>query len=84
VGSKRKANGKSSSKRKQKMSFWNDDPSEALTYNSYVKPGDIIILGTDGLFDNLFINDILNIVDDFMIELYTSTASYYYSPNIEK
>lgn len=46
--------------------FWNDDPKNADTYQARVKLGDIVILGTDGLFDNLFLDDILDIVDQYM------------------
>ena len=35
---------------------WNgngDEPNKSLSYNHTVKTGDIVIAGTDGLFDNL-------------------------------
>ena len=50
----------------QENVFWNDDPKTADTYQARVKLGDIVILGTDGLFDNLFLDDILDIVDQYM------------------
>jgi protein phosphatase PTC7 len=49
-----------------KNQFWSDSPSQADTYELRVMEGDICILGTDGLFDNLYLDDILDIVDQFM------------------
>ena len=46
--------------------FWNDDPSLADIYSTNVVPGDILILATDGLYDNLFFDDILDIINTFM------------------
>ena len=46
--------------------FWNDDPSLSDVYSSKVAPGDILILASDGLYDNLFFDDILEIVNTFM------------------
>lgn len=35
-----------------------DSPEDADLYNFAVQEGDLVILGTDGVFDNLYINDI--------------------------
>ncbi|KAI8643770.1 phosphatase 2C-like domain-containing protein [Parasitella parasitica] len=39
-----------------------DQPQHAQSFNIKVKKGDIIIMGSDGLFDNLFDKDILGLV----------------------
>ena len=39
-----------------------DTPERAISEKIKVKPNDIIVAGTDGLFDNLFESDILNFV----------------------
>ncbi|CAG8433642.1 1206_t:CDS:2 [Ambispora gerdemannii] len=36
-----------------------DEPSDAQTINVKIKSGDIVVLGSDGLFDNLFDDDIV-------------------------
>ncbi|KAF9963350.1 hypothetical protein BGZ65_004119, partial [Modicella reniformis] len=36
-----------------------DSPSDAQTFTVKVKSGDIVVMGTDGIFDNLFDEDIL-------------------------
>ena len=48
-----------------KQSMKKDDPSKALKYTIQIKPNDVIISGTDGLFDNLFVHEILSIVQRF-------------------
>ena len=57
-----------------KPKFWKDKPSDSVLYQSKVEEGDIVICATDGLFDNLFINEILNIVDVFISELISSSS----------
>ena len=47
---------------KRKKSICQDDPSLADEYQLELKEGDIIISGTDGLFDNLFTHEILTII----------------------
>jgi hypothetical protein len=37
-------------------------PTDAQLYSVDVEPGDLIIMGSDGLFDNLFLSDIIHIV----------------------
>lgn len=39
-----------------------DSPNQALQYEIKVVPGDILVAGTDGVWDNLFLNEILNLV----------------------
>ncbi|KAG2226211.1 hypothetical protein INT45_003356 [Circinella minor] len=39
-----------------------DKPKDAQTFDIKVEKGDVIVLGTDGLFDNLFDKEILSIV----------------------
>ncbi|KAK4511637.1 Protein OS-9 [Mucor velutinosus] len=41
-----------------------DQPHHAQSFNIKVKKGDIIIMGTDGLYDNLFDKTILSLVRD--------------------
>lgn len=53
----------------QKQSFWKDKTSDAVLYQSNIHEGDIVICATDGLFDNLYINEITRIVEVFMSEL---------------
>ena len=57
-----------------KPRFWSDKPSDSVLYQWKVDEGDIVIWATDGLFDNLFVNEILKIVDIFMSELTSSTS----------
>ena len=42
-----------------------DHPSIALTYSHDIQDGDIIIVGTDGLFDNISPKNISTVVSDF-------------------
>ena len=46
--------------------FCEDSPEDSDNYQLRVREGDLLILGTDGLFDNLFEDDILTIVKDFV------------------
>jgi protein phosphatase PTC7 len=41
-----------------------DEPSEALEFSHKILENDLLILGTDGLFDNLFDKQILQLVND--------------------
>uniref|UniRef100_A0A7S3KJZ0 Protein phosphatase n=1 Tax=Euplotes crassus TaxID=5936 RepID=A0A7S3KJZ0_EUPCR len=52
--------------------FFQDTPRSSDTYELNVKFGDIILLGTDGLFDNVFLEDILDTVDMYMRNLIKS------------
>lgn len=51
------------------QTFYNDPPESADTYQARLNLNDIVILGTDGLFDNLFLDDILDVVDDYVTDL---------------
>ena len=42
-----------------------DTPKDAQEYTLKIQRGDIIIMGSDGLFDNVFDEDILDIVNSF-------------------
>ncbi|KAG5188940.1 phosphatase 2C-like domain-containing protein [Tribonema minus] len=39
-----------------------DTPADAVQFRFYTRPGDVIVLATDGLFDNLFDEDIVETV----------------------
>lgn len=51
-----------------KRKFWKDKASDAVLYQTNVREGDILIAGTDGLFDNLYSKEIINIIEIFMSE----------------
>lgn len=56
--------------------FWNDNAEDSILYQCKVKEGDIVLLATDGLFDNLFADEILQIIDNFMSELLECKSTY--------
>jgi protein phosphatase PTC7 len=41
-----------------------DAPSDGDAYSAAVQPGDLVLLATDGLFDNLFDDEIASLVDE--------------------
>mmetsp|Transcript_22365 Transcript_22365/g.24886 ORF Transcript_22365/g.24886 Transcript_22365/m.24886 type:complete len:184 (+) Transcript_22365:100-651(+) len=41
--------------------YYHDHPDDAEVYSCQIIKGDIVILATDGLFDNLYLNDIVNL-----------------------
>ncbi len=43
-----------------------DDPSLAIEERHEIQRNDIVILGTDGVFDNLYKEQVIDQVDDFM------------------
>jgi hypothetical protein len=45
--------------------FCEDSPEDSDNYHLRVREGDLVILGTDGIFDNLFEDEILEIVKNF-------------------
>lgn len=45
--------------------FCEDTPEDSDNYQLRVREGDLLILGTDGMFDNLFEEEILEIVKNF-------------------
>merc|ERR1711879_2998 len=44
-----------------------DDPEKADLFEAEPVIGDFIVAGTDGLYDNLFIEDIIQIIDSFKL-----------------
>lgn len=40
-----------------------DYPSDANIYHFQVRPGDVVVAGSDGLFDNVFDKDLAALVD---------------------
>ena len=58
----------------KRVRFWNDNAEDSILYQWKVSEGDIVLLATDGLFDNLFIDEILQIIDNFMTELLESKS----------
>ena len=65
------SNSKAGSKNERSnVKFWKDKVADSIHYQWKVKEGDIVLLATDGLFDNLYISDILQIIDSFMTECY--------------
>lgn len=51
----------------KKKIFCSDSPEDGETYQICVNEKDILILGTDGLFDNLYDEEIIKIVEDFFL-----------------
>ena len=45
--------------------FCEDSPEDSDNYHLRVREGDLLILGTDGVFDNLFEDEILQIVKTY-------------------
>lgn len=45
--------------------FCNDAPEDSDIYQMRVREGDLLLLATDGVFDNLFQEEILDIVRTF-------------------
>lgn len=48
----------------RKLSFCKDSPEDSSIYKERVKAGDLLLLATDGVFDNLFQEEILAIVKE--------------------
>lgn len=59
---------------KNVYNFWEDKPSQADAYEVEVQPGDIVLLATDGLFDNLFLKEILETVKAYCDEQNTKIS----------
>ena len=57
---------------REETKFWRDKPEDSILYQMKVEEGDIVLWGTDGLFDNIFTDEILKIIDIFMFDYYTS------------
>lgn len=47
-----------------------DTPDLADEYNCEVQPGDIVVCATDGVFDNLFNHEVLEIIKKYKDERY--------------
>lgn len=59
-----------------KQQICNDPASSALKYDLLLSLGDVIITATDGLFDNLFYTEILEIVNKFKAERYREKKAW--------
>lgn len=70
--------------------IFNNKPAEAVLERHELQPGDIIVSGTDGMLDNLFDYEILEIVEEMYNHHPTDIAraivaeSYYRSLSLEK
>lgn len=42
-----------------------ESPTDATTFSLPISPGDIILMATDGLFDNIDIDDIVNLISEW-------------------
>lgn len=45
--------------------FCEDSPEDSDIYQLRVREGDLLILATDGVFDNLFQEEVLSIIKNF-------------------
>jgi len=43
-----------------------DSPEDAIVDQTYVQAGDVVVLATDGLFDNMFLDEIVDIVSEHL------------------
>ncbi|CAI2385446.1 unnamed protein product [Moneuplotes crassus] len=67
--------------RKHKIfGYYSDKPKDSKNYTCRLQKGDIVILATDGLFDNLYSKDIIRIVNKFLLRqkqtIYTSNGCH--------
>jgi hypothetical protein len=53
---------------KKKHTICQDDPTSADEYSLNLQDEDVIVSGTDGVFDNLFTHEILSIVSSYRQE----------------
>jgi serine/threonine protein phosphatase PrpC len=53
-----------------------DSPTDAQEYKLSVKPGDVVVMASDGLWDNCFSDEIASIVD-------INVSSPYWSHHID-
>ena len=56
--------------RKDKQAICADPASDAQKYDITLQLGDVIISATDGVYDNLFNREILDIIDTYKSERY--------------
>jgi len=52
-----------------------DDPYHSICVNIQLKHGDIVVAGSDGLFDNVFTQEILITVQDALKQAYDDIFS---------
>jgi len=45
-----------------------DDPRRSICVSVDIREGDIVVVGSDGLFDNVFVDEILATVEDAIAE----------------
>ena len=50
---------------KKEHTICQDDPTTADEYSVQLQDEDVIVSGTDGVFDNLFTHEILKIISDY-------------------
>mmetsp|Transcript_13166 Transcript_13166/g.17895 ORF Transcript_13166/g.17895 Transcript_13166/m.17895 type:complete len:117 (+) Transcript_13166:1985-2335(+) len=55
---------------KEKKAVCNDKPADADKYDVQLELGDVVVTATDGVFDNLFNREILDIIEGFKRERY--------------
>jgi serine/threonine protein phosphatase PrpC len=48
----------------KERTFFQDKPEDSDIYQMRVREGDLLLLATDGVFDNLFEDEILSIVSN--------------------
>ena len=56
--------------RREQQAFCNDTPSDAQKYDIQLALGDVIVTATDGVYDNLFNREILEIIETYKRERY--------------
>jgi len=54
------------SKKHKIKGYYADTPEDALTYDCNVEKGDIVILASDGLYDNLYTKDIVAVINRYI------------------
>ena len=60
----------------QRRFFMADNPSDATrTSFAPLRPGDIIVMGTDGLFDNVFLDELATVLERELGAIFTTTES---------
>lgn len=57
------------------------EAKHALSLTIPVRVGDLVVLGSDGLFDNLFVNDVAQLADEAFNTTSTTHPSYLGAPN---
>lgn len=62
--------------RRDKQAICNDPPSDALRYEVKLELGDVIITASDGVYDNLFNREILEIIENYKRQRYEEKRLY--------